>query len=72
MAVKKTFMCVRNGYDKEGKAYSRLALYREGKSKEGVPYEYLDIEKVEYIDGDIIPVGTFKTFELKEVVFPGS
>jgi hypothetical protein len=59
MKVKKRFVVVRHGVNKDtGECYSKLCQVKSGKSKDnGTPYEFIDEKIVEYIDGEMLPVG---------------
>ena len=68
MIVVKRYVVVRHGVNKDtGELYSKLCQVKSGRSKETkAPYEYIDEKAVEYVDGEMLPVG--KIVEIKSTI----
>lgn len=56
--IEREYLCVGTGVNKQGEVYSTLALHSVGKDKEGVPYDYINFTKKEYISDKLV-VGHF-------------
>lgn len=67
MKIVRKYVVVRNGVNKDGEPYSKLCLIKKGTSKDTqAPYEYIDDKVVEYVDGEMLPVG--KIIEMESVL----